>query len=261
MNCTHRKTSGSGSSIEPLEMRQLLSAAAVGPAGALRVSGDPDIGTQIVVGLSADRKSILVTFDAGSAQSFPASSVKKLQIDGGAGDDVIRIDESFAPFGRDVLIDARAGNDSIVSGGERDAIFAGAGDDTILDSGGANRIFGGAGNDSITCNGKGRDILFGGEGNDVILAGPGRDIVFDLSGQDMVFGGDQRDTLLVGPDATAFGEGGEDSLITVRGGNAQLNGGGDKGDAEKRTSLKLIEQSMQGFIHRMNLPPELRAEI
>jgi len=128
---------------------------------ALRLAaGHPDV-LQVDVG------------DDGSANfSFDRSSVAKIVVDGLAGDDSIRIDESNGVF-----------TDSIST-----TIDGGDGNDTIAGGKGVETLIGGHGNDSIDGNG----------GNDRALMGPGDDtFVWDPGdGSDTVEGQDGADTMV-----------------------------------------------------------------
>src|SRR5690242_1796375 len=77
------------------------------------------------------------------------SRFSTIRVDGNAGDDVVRVDESFGTFA--------AVTPTTIDGG--------AGDDTLIGGIGAVRLVGGAGND-LLLGGDGIDELFGGDGND-----------------------------------------------------------------------------------------------
>lgn len=82
----------------------------------------------------------------------------------------------FDPISR--RIDARGGNDTILTGYGADLILAGAGNDSVDAGQGDDTIYGGEGNDTL-CGGafeassrsvSGRDLIYGEGGNDVIYA-------------------------------------------------------------------------------------------
>jgi Ca2+-binding RTX toxin-like protein len=87
----------------------------------------------------------------------------QIQVDGGAGDDVIEIKGKLGAtvWGGD-------GNDSIKGGDGDDVLLGGAGNDTIE---------GRKGNDVIV-GGEGTDKLIGGDGKDVLIAGELSDAFF-----------------------------------------------------------------------------------
>lgn len=122
-------------------------------------------------------------------------------VDAGAGDDHI-----VTGMGDD-RIQAGDGNDFIQTIGGRNDIDAGAGDDVIHGGDGANVIYGGRGNDEIHAGGgfnyidggAGDDVIHGGNAQNIISAGSGNDQVNLGSGQNTVYTGDGR-TALEGAD-------------------------------------------------------------
>src|SRR5688500_14267098 len=86
--------------IETLESRTLLSASMVNGSVNVRGSDGSDL---IVVYVESDGKtlSVLVANDAGAqVHSFARSAVKHLHLDGGAGNDVIVLDEAMGALPR-----------------------------------------------------------------------------------------------------------------------------------------------------------------
>jgi Ca2+-binding RTX toxin-like protein len=153
------------------------------------------------------------------------SRLSKVQIDTGAGSDVVRI--SGANYS---VVNAGDGNDFVVAEGES-IISGGAGDDilvgnTVSGDEGNDLIYstsfasGGTGDDTVVLFGLGDPetqepgIAFGGEGNDTILA--------DI--QAAVEGGEGNDNITLRNGGSAFGGGGDD-LITI-----QVDGEADGGD-------------------------------
>ena len=127
---------------------------------ALRLkSGNPDI-VQVDVG------------DDGSTDfSFSRARVTNIRVDGGAGNDFVRIDDANGAF-----------TDTIPT-----TIAGGDGRDRLLGGAGAERLVGGAGADSIDGNG-GNDVALMGSGKDVFVWDPG-------DGSDIVKGQDGTDTM------------------------------------------------------------------
>jgi Ca2+-binding RTX toxin-like protein len=72
------------------------------------------------------------------------------------------------------VIDAGAGNDSVLGGDGNDRVWAGAGDDSVDTGPGFDRVRGRRGDDTIN-GGDGFDVLHGGLGADTINGGPGND--------------------------------------------------------------------------------------
>ena len=103
--------------------------------------------------------------------SFKSRKIAKIVVDGLAGDDLIRIDESNGVF-----------TDSIPT-----TIDGGTGNDTIAGGSGAETLIGGDGNDVIDGN-KGNDTAQLGSGDDLFIWDPG-------DGSDIVEGQDGSDTM------------------------------------------------------------------
>jgi hypothetical protein len=133
---------------------------------------------KIAVRLKAGDSSVLEV-DAGedgSAEfSFARVDVARIVVDGGAGSDAIRIDESNGVF-EDTIPTTLAGA---------------SGNDTLTGGSGAETLLGGRGNDSIDGN-RGADTASMGSGNDTFIwdPGDGSDKVEGQRGADtMVFNG------------------------------------------------------------------------
>lgn len=113
-----------------------------------------------------------------NGQLFDGTDMKAY-VEGGLGDDMIKLGEGVAKGGK--------GNDALVadvsnSGGHRAVYFdGGEGDDTIVGGDGADRLEGG----------DGMDILYGGGGKDNLLGGAGSDslIVQDAESFTQIDGG------------------------------------------------------------------------
>jgi Ca2+-binding RTX toxin-like protein len=110
--------------------------------------------------------------DDGSADfSFERAEIAKIAVDAGAGDDLVRIDESNGVF-----------TDSIPT-----TIDGGDGNDALVGGSGAETLLGGEGNDSIDGN-RGADVALMGAGDDTFAWDPG-------DGSDTVEGQDGADTM------------------------------------------------------------------
>ncbi len=135
-------------------------------------------GDRIALRLKAGDSSVLEVDarDDGSAEfSFPRADIAKIVVDGRAGSDAIRIDESNGVF-EDTIPTTLAG---------------GSGNDTLSGGSGAEMLLGGPGNDSIDGN-RGADTGLMGPGNDTFVwdPGDGSDKVEGQRGMDtMVFNG------------------------------------------------------------------------
>ena len=110
--------------------------------------------------------------DDGSADfDFARADIATNRVNAGAGDDLVRIDESNGVFS-DIPT----------------TIDGGAGDDSLAGGSGAETLLGGDGNDSIDGN-RGNDVAFMGAGDDTFVWDPG-------DGSDIVEGQDGADTML-----------------------------------------------------------------
>ena len=123
-------------------------------------------------------------------------------VSGTGGDDIIDGSYLGDPDG-----DRVDNNDAILPGqsGNDDLIDAGAGNDSVLAGAGNDTVYGGTGNDGLS-GGVGNDTLFGGSGNDTLAGG---------AGNDSLIGGADADTFQVGAnegtDTITGGETGTDS--------------------------------------------------
>jgi Ca2+-binding RTX toxin-like protein len=157
----------------------------------------------------------LVTRINGENFSFARSSVQRIEVFAGAGDDLVdlrTIDINTYVFGDD-------GDDTI---------FGGAGRDTLTGGAGRNRLYGGDGDDRLNGS-NGRDFLFGEGGNDTLYGNGGNDFMDGGGGVDRLFGGDGDDVLFGGgSNDKLYGEGGNDTLYGQ--GQSDLISGGDGDD-------------------------------
>lgn len=154
--------------IEALEKRQLLSCSYDAGTRTLTVTGsdDPDYGDTIAVAFSDQDGKLTVTVN-GNVEADPyQNTVDRLVINGGAGGDIITINESVP--------------DSLLT-----TIYGGDGDDSITGDNGAQTISGGNGNDTIS-DGAGNDRIYGDAGTDSIIAGWGRDTISGGAGIDTI---------------------------------------------------------------------------
>ena len=108
-----------------------------------------------------------------------------IQAFGGAGNDVITLDETNGALPRANLFGGD-GNDVLTGGSGSDMLFGQAGNDVLLGRGGNDLLFGGTGNDVLT-GGTGDDQMFGEAGDDRMVWNPG-------DGTDLMEGGAGTDT-------------------------------------------------------------------
>ena len=136
--------------------------------------------------------------DDGSGEfSIPRAEVARISLDGGNGEDSLRIDESNGVFTDTIptTIHGGNGNDRIVGGAGAITLQGDNGDDVLIGGSGVETLIGGNGDDSIDGN-KGNDVALLGNGNDTFVWDPG-------DGSDTVEGQNGRDTMLFnGADAS-----------------------------------------------------------
>lgn len=146
-----------------------------------------------------------------TTESFPIEDYTSVVVNALGGNDRILISGSVPA----VVVNAGAGNDTVIGG---------TGDDTINGGSGADLLFGYNGNDIINGDG-GNDNIYGGEGADRLFGGTGVDFMLGEAGNDLMDGGNDNDSLDGGSGSDKlFGGAGND---TVYGGSSRdtLNGG------------------------------------
>lgn len=143
--------------------------------------------------------------DGDDALRISTWPVRQIVVDGGAGDDLLVVDQPLFA-GQAILLRARDGGGTLAGGTtirfsdiERfevyagnfgDTLFSGAGADTLTVGGGADTVFGGAGADLIIGDAD-NDRIVGGDGADTLIGGLGRDVLMGGAGAD-VFAYTQR---------------------------------------------------------------------
>jgi hypothetical protein len=163
-------------------------------------SGDATLqsGFLTVDGTNADDK-ITLRLQAANVQvdfgddgtpdfSFSAADVTAIEVNGGNGDDTVRVDETTGVFTIPTTIDGGNGNDNLTGGSGDDTLVGGNGDDVLNGGAGTDTLQGGNGNDTIDGN-RGNDPEFGGNGDDTFVWNPGE-------GSDTIEGKNGNDTLL-----------------------------------------------------------------
>ena len=172
-------------------------------------------------GDGGDRVKLLKDKDDDAAAATAVSySYSGVNLDGGAGDDVLfghtGSENIVGGAGNDVIY-AFAGTDTIDAGDQDDYITAGPGNDTISAGAGNDRVLGGPGLDVIH-GGDGADRLLGQEGDDTLHGDAGDDVLVGGLGNDTLFGGDGNDALnwQLGDGAdTVSGDAGDDQLSMI----------------------------------------------
>ena len=237
--------------VEALERRELLAVTAVlNREGRLTITGD-DVATSLTVALVNGKKDVQVSFtdannptpvivdprpQSGSPTSVARKNIRRVNIEMGAGDDVVAIgnrdDPATPKYEKNRLtlrctISGGPGNDTIFGGALNDILIGGPGDDLIFGDRGNDLIFGGTGNDTLFGE-NGRDNLIGQDGDDRLDGGGNEDALYGMAGADTLDGGVDDDFLNAAP------------------GPGDIGGDGEKPDAGERDNVndyvrKLIE--------------------
>ena len=176
--------------VERLEPRQLLTSTPWIVAGDADPSAPDDL---IVVALDPTNAAVLqVTVNGSVVGSRPVSWRGEIQVHGGRGDDVIRVETPSLTRG--FVFYGGPGNDVLVGGTGSDTLDGGIGDDVLNGGGGPDRLRGGAGHDTLI-GGSGNDFLGGDRGADVLVAATGRDSLIGGGGHDRLFAASASDRL------------------------------------------------------------------
>jgi Ca2+-binding RTX toxin-like protein len=160
--------------------------------GELAIEGT-NANDRLALRLQAGNPTILqvdVGDDGSGDFSFPRAQIAKISVEGGNGDDLVRIDEGNGVFTDTIAttIDGGNGNDDLVGGAGAGTLSGGNGDDNLAGGSGAETLVGGNGNDTIDGN-KGNDVALMGNGDDTFVWDPG-------DGSDIVEGQNGHDTML-----------------------------------------------------------------
>ena len=176
--------------VERLEPRQLLTSTPWIVAGDADPSAPDDL---IVVALDPTNAAVLqVTVNGSVVGSRPVAWRGEIQVHGGRGDDVIRVETPSLTRG--FVFYGGPGNDVLVGGAGSDTLDGGIGDDVLNGGGGPDRLRGGAGHDTLI-GGAGNDFLGGDRGADVLVAATGRDSLIGGGGHDRLFAASASDRL------------------------------------------------------------------
>lgn len=176
-------TRNRGGDVRDLEIRRF---SAAGP----RLTRN---GTLLIGGTSGDdaiamtrrfRDGRILAEVNGEARLYLPQLVKRIQVYGFGGDDVITVGSDV----RSAFIHGGDGNDTLTGGDGDDLLFGGDGDDVLTGELGSDSLEGGLGNDLLFGN-AGNDYLLGSAGHDTIHGYGGRDILIGAGGNDQLFGG------------------------------------------------------------------------
>ena len=145
---------------------------------------------------------------------------QELTIRTGDGNDVI---EAAPNVTVNMVVDAGAGDDRVVTGMGDDRIQGGDGNDFIQTIGGRNDIDGGSGDDVIH-GGDGANVIFGGQGNDEIHAGSGFNHIDGGRGDDVIHGGDGQNIISAGGGSDQVNLAGSQNTVYTGDGRTQVEG-------------------------------------
>ncbi len=143
-----------------------------------------------------------------------------IRVNGGDGNDVIRLDETNGALPAAQLFGGN-GNDTLTGGSGNDQLSGQDGNDSLSGAGGNDLLSGGDGNDTIL-GGAGNDTLNGGDGNDFLDGDQGADVAYLGAGDD-VFRWDQGD----GSDVVHGGAGSDEMVFNGFGVAEQFTLGAD----------------------------------
>ncbi len=183
--------------VEQLENRTLLSASLITTPlpGTLWIDGTNQADT-IIVGVAADTSQVSVNLN-GNVQQFDKASIHYIRINAFAGNDVIRVDETYGRLPVGINVAAGQGSDRIQGSSWGDNIWGDKGNDYIVGNGGDDRLYGMKGDDRIW-GGLGNDRIEGNGGNDTIDAGWGADAVWGNDGNDLITTGENPGDYVIG---------------------------------------------------------------
>jgi Ca2+-binding RTX toxin-like protein len=119
--------------LEALEVRRCMSAS-IDADGVLVVRGSAG-DDMIDLGVSGnDSSKIWVDYVWGGGGMFDLADIRGIRIEGGAGDDLLTVDEWTGEFPLGVTIVGGDGNDTLMGGTQDDVLLGGAGEDTLFAS-------------------------------------------------------------------------------------------------------------------------------
>lgn len=231
--------------LESLEMRRLLSAAWDPTSHTLTVNGvSGTVNDEIRVHTQGANYNIQIV-NVSATYIISQADVQHMVLDGGAGDDVVSVDDDVA-LGASII--GGTGDDVLDGGSGNDTIEGGAGWDTIDGAGGDDLLRGGdeadvftslAGHDTVhgDSGGDDRDVLIvAGKGdltltNSAFMMGGTEVETFDSIEEVSVTGGDFDDVIdasaFTGGPATLYGSGGNDKLISASSGGMLIGEDGN----------------------------------
>jgi Ca2+-binding RTX toxin-like protein len=171
----------------------------------------------------------------GEVYEVRLSQRQELTIRTGDGNDII---EAAPNVTVNMVVDAGAGDDHIVTGMGDDRIYGGDGNDFIQTIGGRNDIDGGSGDDVIH-GGDGANVIYGGRGNDEIHAGSGFNYIDGGRGDDVIHGAGGQNIISAGGGSDQVNLAGGENTVYAGDGDSTVNGAGS-GDTVYAKASDLI---------------------
>jgi len=175
--------------VEGLEERVLLAAhgvrASIADDSVLRVVGTAGSDRIVVSRVIANGKDEIRAAVGKRRWYFSTADVTRVEIDAGAGDDVVQVDAASAAMRMPLDVEGGAGNDTLSGAMGDDSLYGGDGDDDLMGGGGNDYLQGGAGDDA----------LYGGKGDDGLVGNDGRDQLIDDRGDNNYNGGGGKDVI------------------------------------------------------------------
>ena len=213
-----------GVTVEGLEPRRMLTAV-LSAKGTLVVEGTSH-GDTIVISRDPKRTTKILATVNGVGVKFPSDSVKRIEMYGDGGSDVITLNDSLGVISaRGASLYGGDGDDTLV-GGLASAVFDGGnGFDSIRGSSRSDEIYGGLANDTLI-GGKGDDLINGEGNDDVIYGSAGNDLLYGDGGNDTIFGEDGNDTI-GGDGEDRFTLSGLGAPAGITGNDSLVGGNGD----------------------------------
>ena len=133
----------------------------------LTITGD-SAANSLTVGRTAAGA---ITLNGTEVPGATTANVSDIVMDGGAGNDTLRLDETNGTMPR-IEFRGGEGNDQLFGGSGADSLLGGPGADTLVGNGGDDTLVGDAGNDKVI-GGPGDDTVSLGDGSDQFTWNPG----------------------------------------------------------------------------------------
>jgi Ca2+-binding RTX toxin-like protein len=189
------------------------------------------------------------------------SSAGGATVKGGAGNDVIEVNNGFNEFSQTTgtaLLQGGSGDDILIGGIRGDVFQGGSGIDIVdysarsdnldlsldnHDNDGALREHDNIGADiEVVIGGKGDDLIIGNPFNNTLAGNAGNDTLWGGDGNDLLNGGSGHDKL--------YGQGGNDTLLANDGAKDSLDGGSGFDTASRDNSSSVADQvlNVEAFV-------------